>query len=128
MADVGTFTQYPALAELPPLVKRQRTLEGKIAPIAPLVDEEKAVRQQIDLLLRKAGIQKGDSVTCNGYDVGHHERKGQSSYNTDVLIALLEGAGLEKKKVFAILIEATETGDPALWASVKPSKGSKVRK
>lgn len=122
------YEAYSALADLWPLVKKQRTLEAKILPLTPLVEQEKAVRQQIDLLLVAATIASGDGVTCNGYDVGHHERKGNASYNTDKLVVLLTAAGLDQGAVLRILVESTERGDPSMWATVKPSKGAKVRR
>lgn len=127
MTDAGTYTRYPALITLPALVRKQRRLESKIAPIAPLIDDEKAVRKDIDALLVKAGIAKGDKVTCHGYDVAHVERVGTSRLNQDALIVHLEKAGLRREWIDARLAECTETGEPSMWATVKPSKGSKVR-
>lgn len=124
----GTFRQYPALVTtLPPLVRKQRRLEAKIAPLTPLVEDEKACRAEIDALLVTAGIQKGEGVTCAGYDVTHIERKGTSRLNQDTLILALVAAGLAKDTVIDILAASTETGDPSTWATVKPCKGSKVR-
>jgi hypothetical protein len=124
----GTFLEYPSLVtSLPPLVRKQRRLEGKIAPLAPLVDEEKAVRAEIDLLLVAAGLAKGELVTCAGYDVTHVERVGTKRLNQDTLILKLVAAGLAKDFVIDILAASTETGDPFSWATVKPSKGAKVR-
>lgn len=125
--DPGTYTQYPALAPLPALVRRQRRLEGKIAPLAPLVEDEKAVRKEIDALLLTAGLGKGDSVTCHGYDVTHVERVGTSRLNQDVLILNLVAAGVDQQLVIEMLAASTETGDPSMWATVKPTKGSTVR-
>ena len=126
--DVGTFTAHPELVDLPPLVRRQRTLEAQIVPFGPLLQEEKTVRQAIDGLLIAAGLIPGSHVTCNGYDVTHIERAGTSRLNEAVLTAQLIAAGLEGPTVRQILAEATETGEPSSWALVKPSKGSKVRK
>lgn len=128
MPDVGTFADHAELLALPPLVRKQRTLEAKIAPLAPLVEEEKQVRKDIDDLLIAAKIAKGEHVTCNGYDVGHCERKGQTSLNAETLIAEMVAAGLNKNRALLIVTEASETGDPSHWATVKPSKGAKVRK
>lgn len=122
------FEAFSALADLPALVRKQRRLEGKIAPIAPLVEEEKTVRKAIDVLLVAAKIAPSDGVTCLGYDVVHHTRKGQSSFNVEVLTAELVAAGLEKATVLKILIDSTDTADAPLWATVTPSKGSKVRR
>lgn len=124
----GTFNNYPSLiTPLPPLVRKQRRLEGKIAPLTPLVEEEKAVRAEIDALLVAAGLGKGALVTCAGYDVTHVERVGTKRLNQDTLILQLVAAGLAKDKVIDILAASTETGDPFTWATVKPSKGAKVR-
>lgn len=128
MPDVGTFTAHPELGGLPPLVRKQRTLEAKILPLAPLLEDEKLVRQAIDVLLIKAGILKGEHVTCNGYDVGHVERKGTDRLNQDMLAEQLVAAGLDRDVVARMLVDCTETGDPSRWATVKPSKGAKVRK
>lgn len=124
----GTFRQYPSLVtSLPPLVRKQRRLEGKIAPLSPLVEEEKAVRTEIDALLVAAGLGKGDQVTCAGYDVTHVERAGTRRLNQDLLILKLVAAGLKQPLVVELLAASTETGDPFTWSTVKPSKGAKVR-
>lgn len=128
MPDLGTFTAHPELKPLPALVRRQRTLEAKISPLAPLVEDEKKIRYDIDSLLLAAGIAKGEHVTCNGYDVAHVERKGTDRLNQDMLAEQLVAAGLDRDRVAALLSDCTETGDPSLWATVKPSKGAKVRK
>ncbi len=123
-----TYTQYPALAELPPLVRRQRTLEAQIVELAPLVEDEKSVRTQIDRLLIAAGIVAGDSVTCNGYDVMHHLRAGSHRLNQAVLVAQLVARGVDRGLVDDAIAGSTETGDSSTWATVKPSKGAKVRR
>lgn len=128
MIDTGTFTAHPELGGLPPLVRKQRTLEAKILPLAPLVEDEKLVRQAIDVLLIKAGIAKGDHVTCNGYDVAHTGRKGQESLNAEALGILLVLGGVDPEFVDFAVATCTETADPSFWATVKPSKGAKVRK
>jgi hypothetical protein len=122
------FTAYPTLVDsLPPLVRKQRRLEAAIVPLAPLVDDEKAVRAEIDHLLIAAGLAKGDGVTCLGYDVTHCERVGSKRLNQDTLVLKLVAAGLAERLVIEILAASTETGDPSTWATVKPSKGAKVR-
>jgi len=128
MADTGTYTHHPALAELPPLVRRQRTLEAKLVGLAPLVEDEKVTRHQIDALLVLAGIVPGNAVTCNGYDVMHHLRAGSHRLNQAVLIAQLIAGGVDRGVVDAAIAASTETGDPSTWASVKPSKGSRIRR
>jgi hypothetical protein len=128
MPDVGSFTAHPELAALPPLVRKQRTLEAKIAPLAPLVEDEKKVRSDIDSLLLAAGITKSEHVTCNGYDVAHVERVGTSRLNQEALTLLLVKAGLSLDAIALAFTACTETGDPSMWATVKPSKGAKVRK
>lgn len=126
-AEPGSYTQYPSLEGLPPLVRKQRRLESRIAPIEPLIEEEKALRKEIDGLLLQAGLTKGEGVTCLGYDVTHRERAGQKRLNQDALTARLVGAGLELAVVITLMAECTEEDDPAKWADVKPCKGSKVR-
>jgi len=124
---IGTFLEHPSLAvPLPPLVRKQRRLEAKIAPLSVLVEEEKACRAEIDVLLVAAGIAKGKGVTCAGYDIAHVERVNKR-LDQDVLVLKLVEAGLAKERVFDILAESTEIGDPFTWATVKPSKGAKVR-
>lgn len=128
MPDTGTYTTYPTLAELPPLVRKQRALEAKIVALTPLVDDEKMIRHQIDALLVTAGIVPGDSVTCNGYDVMHHLRNGSSRLNQAMLVAQLVAGGVDRDFLDRVVTASTETGDPSCWASVKPSKGTAVRK
>lgn len=128
MAATPAFTDYPSLVDpLPPLVRKQRRLEQKIAPLTPWVEEEKALRAEIDALLVAAGLEKGEAVTCLGYDVTHVERVGTKRLNQDVLLLKLIAAGLAERLVVEILAASTETGDPSAWATVKPSKGAKVR-
>jgi hypothetical protein len=122
------YTTYPALADdLPPLVRKQRRLEAQILLLGPLSEDEKALRKAIDALLVAAGIAKGDGVTCLGYDVCHLERKGTSRLNEDALVIRLIEAGLSEATVRQVIAASTEVGDPSSWATVKPSKGSKVR-
>lgn len=125
--DQGTYTQYPQLDGLPPLVRQQRTLERQILPLAQHVLDEKAVRASIDALLIAAGIAKGEGVTCNGYDVTHIERAGTSRLNGDVLTESLVHAGVDRLLVTSAISASTETGDPSTWATVKPCKGASVR-
>lgn len=127
MSDVIPYTRFPSLRGLPALVRKQRRLETKIAPIVPLIDVEKGVRKSIDELLVVAGFIRGEGVTCLGYDVVHRDRKGQSSLNADKLTEQLVAAGVKRELVLQAITASTETGDPAQWAEVKPSKGSKVR-
>jgi len=126
--NVGTFTQHEALEPLPPLVREQRRLEAQILPLVPLVDREKAVRAEIDRLLVAAGIPKNSPVTCNGYDVTHNERKGQTSLNADKIVDALVARDMAREIAVQIVAAGEETGEPAKWATVKPSKGAKVRK
>jgi hypothetical protein len=125
--DRGTFTTYPSLAGLPPLVRVQRRLEAKIVPLAPLLEDEKACRKAIDALLVTAGLQKGESVSCNGYDVTHVERVGPSSLNQEWIVARLVALQIDVAVAWKILADSTETADDAKWATVKPSKGAAVR-
>jgi hypothetical protein len=125
--DQGAYTSFPELAGLPTLVRRQRRLEAQIVTLGPLLEDEKAVRKEIDGLLVAAGFVKGQTVTCLGYDVTHIVRAGQSSISGESLIAHLLAAGVEERVAVAVLIKSTETGDPSTWATVKPSKGAKVR-
>ena len=128
MASPGTFLDYPSLVDpLPPLVRKQRRLEAQIAPLAPLVDEEKAVRKEIDALLKAAGLEQADYVTCLGYDVIRRGQKGRSTINGVKLLEQLVTAGLDRAKAGLIILASTDTGDPSSWAEVKPSKGAKVR-
>jgi hypothetical protein len=124
----GPFTAYASLVEpLPPLVRKQRRLEAKIAAVVQTVKDEKAVRAEIDQFLIAAGLKKGDVVTCLGYDVRHNENAGRDSINEDTLTELLVAGGVDRAFVVKSLAASTETGDPAKFATVTPSKGAKVR-
>ena len=125
---IGPFTDHPSLVEpLPPLVRKQRRLEAKLAAVAQAEIDEKAIRAQIDRLLLVAGCQKGDVVQCLGYDVMHFENAGRSTINTDTLTAQLTAAGLNPELVTQIIKASTDVGSPAVYCTVKPSKGAKVR-
>ena len=76
MSVGSTYLTHPALAQLPTLIRKQRRLEAIVAAVAQDEIDEKAVRAEIDALLRAAGIQAGDSVSCAGYDVTHHAQRG----------------------------------------------------
>jgi hypothetical protein len=122
------YTAYPTLEEaLPPLVRKQRRLEGRIVLLVPLAEEEKILRKEIDALLLAEGFTHGDGVTCLGYDVKHNERKGQSSLNPKTIVDLLVAGGVDEGFALKVLVDSTETADDPQWATVKPSKGSKVR-
>jgi hypothetical protein len=121
------YAAYSVLDGLPALVRKQQQYVRKIAPIEPLIEKEKAVRKEIDLLLIQAKIAKGDGVTCIGFDVMHRSRVGQSSLNHEKVIAALVAEGVDEGLVLKVLLESVETGDPPFWAEVKPSKGAKVR-
>lgn len=124
----GTFLAHPSLVHaLPPLVRKQRRLEQKIAPLTPWVEEEKALRAEIDSLLKNAGLKQADCVTCNGYDVTRRGQKGRSTINGVKLLEQLVAAKLDRGVAAAIILESTDPGTPSTWAEVKPSKGAKVR-
>ena len=108
-------------------MRKQRRLEAKLAAVAQAVIDEKAVRAEIDLLLLAAGCQKGDVVTCLGYDVRHNENAARSTINPDTLVAQLVAAGLHPELVTSIVAASTDVGSPAVYCTVKPSKGAKVR-
>lgn len=119
MTNGNTYTRYPELADLRKLVLKQRRLEAQIAPLEELQAEEKELRDQIDASLVAAGLEKGDVVTCAGYEVKHNERAGQSRVDGDKLIAI---------GVPAIDVRwATVTGKASKFATVRPMKGAKVR-
>jgi hypothetical protein len=129
MPDVGTFTAYPALKTLPPLVRKQRRLEARLGDDhGPFEKQESAVRKDIDALLVAAGLGQGDFVTCNGYDVTRRGQKGRTSINALMLLETLIIAGLTREEAYGLILEATDTGDPSTWSEVKPSKGSQVRR
>jgi len=129
MSDVGTFTNHRELAPLPPLVRKQRQLEAKLGDEhGPFVDQDKAVRKDIDALLAAAGLQQAEFVTCNGYDVTRRGQKGRSSINSLKLVEQLVLAGLDRVKALKAIVDSTDVGDASTWAEVKPSKGAKVRK
>lgn len=124
----GPFTDHPSLVEpLPPLVRKQRRLEQKLAAVAQTILDEKAVRAEIDALLLAAGCEKGDVVQCLGYDVRHNENAARSTINPDTLVAQLTAAGLHPEIVRQIVVASTDVGSPAVYCTVKPSKGAKVR-
>ena len=128
MPDTGTYATYKVLVDaLPPLVRKQRRLESVISAVAQHVKDEKAIRGDIDALLLKAGLTKGELVTCLGYDVKHNERDGQVSINQEKLVAQLVATGMAERLAIEILRDCTEHGAPSAFATVKPSKGAKVR-
>ena len=124
----GTFLKYPALVEpLPVLIRKQRTAAGKIATVAQAIKDEEVLRKDIDALLVRAGLQKSDVVTCMGYDVRHHERDGQARINPETVTAYLIALQWEPDAIAALLKATTDIGKPALFATVTPTKGAKVR-
>jgi hypothetical protein len=113
MKILGAFTAFPKLADLPRLVRKQRRLEAKIAPLEPLVDQEKVVRKTIDALLVDAGVGKSEGVECLGYEVCHNERAGASFINPDKLVLLLTGAGFTEADAAAAIAWLQDPGTPA---------------
>lgn len=88
----NTFTRHAALkTALPPLVKKQRRHAKKIASVSKDVADDKSVRSQILQLLELAGLQRGEGVTCNGYDVEICGRKGNTSYDMVRLAEIIVG-------------------------------------
>jgi hypothetical protein len=128
MAATGTYLQHASLVDtLPPLVRKQRRFAAQIATVAPAVKDEKALRETIDLLLVAAGLQKGDVVTCAGYDVRHNEKDGQESLNAVKITEQLAAAGVALELIAQVLMDSTETGKPAAFTTITPSKGAQVR-
>jgi hypothetical protein len=128
MAALGTYSQYPSLVDtLPSLVRQQRRLEAKLAAVAQVEKDEKALRAQIDQLLVAAGLQKSEVVTCAGYDIKHNERDGPSSLNPVKITEQLIAAGVAPELVAQVLMDSTDTGAPSSFATVRPSKGAQVR-
>lgn len=101
------------------LVRRQRRLEKQIAPLEELQAKEEACRKDIDAILVDVGFASGDTVRVGGYDVRHNERKGRTSISAEKL--RLNGVPELDIQL------ATETGQPAKFATVKPAKGATVR-
>lgn len=127
MTILGPYTKFPALKDLLTLVRQQRKLEAKIAPLEALQADEKRVRAQIDERLLVLGVASNEGVTCAGYDVVHHERQGAARLNQDVLVEQLVAGGVDREFVQRCLEASTERGQPSSYATVKPSKGAKVR-
>jgi hypothetical protein len=124
----GTYRRYRALANrLPLLVTKQRRLAARIATVADDVRDEKDLRAKIDALLIRAGLAKGDFVTCAGYDVRHNERDGQQSINETTLTVLLMTEGIDAELIARVITAATDTAETAKFATVTPSKGATVR-
>lgn len=123
----GAYTAFKTLAQLPTLVRKQRRLEHRIATVADDLEREKAVRTQIDELLVAAGLAKSEGVTCLGYDVVHHERAGQKRINGEELLKLLVAGGVDEEFAASAIAEATKEDERAKFATVRPSKGAKVR-
>lgn len=114
-----TFEYYPGLSALPPLVRKQRRLEKQLAPLAQLEKDEKAVRERIDALLKAEGLGNGEGVECLGYDVVHHEHKGNSFISRELLLA----AGVPAETIDKCI----DRYKPKVFATVNPAKGAKVR-
>lgn len=117
-------------SDLPTLVKRQRRLEGQIAPLAhklePLTVKEKETRQAIDGLLVKAGFENLDTVEVGAYDVTHYTRAGQSKLNGDTLLGILLEGGVDREFAEQAIAQATETADDVRFCLVKPRKGTRA--
>lgn len=115
------FTAYAALvkAGLPKLVRRQRRLERQVVKLEDAQAKEKAVRDEIDLLLKAEGFKSGEGVLCVGYEVKHNERAGREYVDAETLLAI----GVSPVDVRW----ATKTGKAASFATVKPPKGALVR-
>ena len=149
-ATKNTYLRHPRLVNggLVTLVRDQRTLAAKLAAVAMHIEPEKTLRAAIDVLLLAEGFTSNEGVTCSGYDVKHHERKGQTSYDVvllgtalvDKLVELgMPRADAGDPAIPATFVPGAETfvvtaiaavrsvGDPSLYASVAPMKGAKVR-
>lgn len=133
------FERYPAMASLPTLVRKQRRLEKRLAPLDQAEKDEKAVRASIDALLIAEGFAKGEGVTCLGYDVVHREREGNQFISRDLLIAAgmfsrekLLAAGVDVAVLdacldVAIIDACVDRHKKSEYATVNPTKGASVR-
>jgi len=115
----GTFLAFPGLFNLPALVRKQRKLEKELEPLTLLAKEEKATRDAIDVLLVAAGFASNEGVSCNGYDVTHHARAGNSYISRDLLLS--NGVDVET------IDQCVDRYDTSYSATVKPTKGAAVR-
>jgi hypothetical protein len=87
----NTYTAWPSLVKpLPGLVRKQRTQAKKVAALAVHVEKDKALRCDIEALLKPLGFASNEGVTCNGYDVKHNERKGNTTYDVVLLGQLMQ--------------------------------------
>ena len=68
---MGTHIDNPALAELSALVHKQRRL---LAGQLRITREERGVREDIDAVLARAGVQ---SIDCDGYALNRVVRDGK---------------------------------------------------
>jgi hypothetical protein len=121
---------HPGLrdTDLLQLVRRERRLEARVAPLADLAELAKATRKRIDQLLVAAGFQPKESTTCAGYQLTHTKRAGQTSFNDEKARAKFVAAGVEPELVDEILAACFETGDDALFVLIRPMRGALVRK
>lgn len=121
---------HPGLrdTDLLQLVRRERRLEAKVAPLADLAELAKATRKRIDQLLVAAGFKPKESTTCAGYQLTHTRRAGQTSFNDEKARAKFVEAGVDAELVDDILAACFETGDDVLFVAIKPMRGALVRK
>jgi hypothetical protein len=122
------YAAYSALDGLEKLVRAQQRLVRQIVLLEPLALEEKQKRQEIAEALRAAQIPPGDGVTCIGYDVLLIERRGTIRLNEERHVSYLVAEGLTDDRARELLALSQDVGEPSSWATVKASKGSKVRR
>jgi hypothetical protein len=130
MQDPDAYLTHPSLknTDLALLVKRERTIAAKLAPLEELAELGKETRKRIHELLVQAGFQPKDWTTVNGYQVTRTSRAGQTSFNDATCQAQLVAAGVDAELVADAIAASFEQAPTTYYASVKPMRGALVRK
>jgi hypothetical protein len=130
MQDPDAYLTHPSLkhTDLPLLVKRERTIAAKLAPLAELEELGKETRKRIHELLLQAGFQPKDWTTVNGYQVRRESRAGQTSFNDATCQAQLVAGGVDADLAASSIAASFEQAPTVYYASVKPMRGALVRK
>jgi len=130
----GSYREHPVLAELPMMITAQQAMKARIAAVAPIVIEEKAIREQMEALILVCDLpeklpngKNGEWVTCGDYKVNRVKKPGQTKIDGGLLTAWLLDHEWDTDEIAACLKAVTVTGEPSSHVEVRLTTEARKR-